>query len=102
MESGQVPRMNRSRLRRLVRNFKENGLKMMLEHAANVREVISIVGAQWLGRIDFDSFQVTKTSFVRRDFRHVESDIVCTARLLGPDGRRLRKRVTIYTSRGRK
>ena len=69
---------------------------MMLEHAANVREVIAIVGAHWLSRIDFDSFQVTKTSFVRRDFRHVESDIVCTARLLGPDGKKLRKQITIY------
>jgi len=91
-----MPKMTRQRIIKLVRNFKKNGNKMMLENAANVRDTIAIAGASWVGRIDFDTFSVSKTSFVRRDFRHVESDVVCTARLRGPDGQPLKKNVTIY------
>ena len=73
-----------TRVRELVRQFKENGTKMLLEHPANVRDLLSLVHAPWLDEIDFRRMQQIKTTFIRRDYRHLESDIVLTAPLAGP------------------
>ncbi len=89
-----VPKFRRARIRQLVRQFKENGLKMMLEHPANVRDLLNLVDTPWLGEIDFSRLQQIKTTFIRRDYRHLESDIVLTAPL-GPPGRS-RKKLLIY------
>lgn len=72
------------RIRELVRQFPENGMKMLLEHPANVRDLLSIVRTPWLGEIDFGRLEQIKTTFIRRDYRHLESDIVLTAPLVGP------------------
>jgi hypothetical protein len=73
-----------TRTRELVRQFKENGTKMLLEHPANVRDLLRLVQAPWLDEIDFGHMQQIKTTFIRRDYRHLESDIVLTAPLGGP------------------
>ena len=57
---------------------------MLLEHPANVRDLLSLVHAPWLDEIDFRRMQQIKTTFIRRDYRHLESDIVLTAPLAGP------------------
>ena len=74
----------RLRIRELVRQFKENGTKLLLEHPANVRDLLSLVHTPWLDEIDFRHTQQIKTTFIRRDYRHLESDIVLTAPLAGP------------------
>jgi hypothetical protein len=38
-----MARLQRGRIRELVRQFKENGMKMMLEHPANVRDLLSLL-----------------------------------------------------------
>jgi hypothetical protein len=76
-----VIRINRRRIRELVRQFKENGMKMMLEHPANVRDLLGLLHLPWLDQIDFARLEQIKTTFIRRDYRHLESDIVLTAPL---------------------
>ena len=69
-------------------------MKMLLEHPANVRDLLSLLHAPWLNEIDFGQLEQIKTTFIRRDYRHLESDIVLTAPLVGPD--RLQKKLLIY------
>jgi hypothetical protein len=40
-----------SRIRELVRQFKENGMKMMLEHRGNVRDLLSLLHTPWFDEI---------------------------------------------------
>jgi hypothetical protein len=93
---GTTRRHSRKRLEQLVRQFKENGIKMMLEHPANLRESLRMLPGRWSERIDFDRMELVKTTFVRRDYRHVESDLVLMAPLLDSRGRRTRKKLMIY------
>ena len=86
----------RTRLRELVRHFKENGIKLLLEHPLNVRELLLLLSVRWVKQIDFATLQLVKTTFIRRDFRHVESDIVLSAQLR-PAGRKgSPRRLLIY------
>ena len=55
------------RIRELVRQFRENGMKMLLEHPANVRDLLSLLHAPWLDEIDFARMEQIKTTFIRRD-----------------------------------
>ena len=89
-----MPKFRRSRIRQLVRQFKENGMKMMLEHPANVRDLLSLLHVPWLDDIDFGRLEQIKTTFIRRDYRHLASDIVLTAPLTSTG--RSRKRLLIY------
>ncbi len=77
-------------IRELVRNFKENGMKMLLEHPANVRDVLRLADVRWFDQIGFDQLEQIKTTFIRRNYRHLQSDIVLTAPLSG-EGRAVRK-----------
>ena len=79
-----------------MRHFKENGIKLLLEHPGNVRELLNITGSPLARFIDFDGLKLVKTHFVRRDYSHIESDIVLSAPLLSKDGRPLKKNVLIY------
>ena len=69
-------------------------MKMMLEHPANVRDLLRLLHAPWLDEMDFSHLEQIKTTFIRRDYRHLESDIVLTAPLAGPG--RTRKTMLIY------
>jgi hypothetical protein len=89
-----MARTRKTRIRELVRNFKENGMKMLLEHPANVRDVLRLADIPWFDQIGFDQLEHIKTTFIRRNYRHLQSDIVLTAPLAGPD--RLRKKLLIY------
>jgi hypothetical protein len=84
----------RSRIRELVRQFKENGMKAMLEHRANVRDLLSLLHPPWFDEIDFGRIEHIKTTFVRRNYRHLASDVVLTAPLGGTG--RTRKTLLIY------
>jgi hypothetical protein len=78
-----MPKASRARIRELVQNFKENGMKMLLEHPANVRDMLGLLHISWLDEIDFSRLEVVKTTFIRRDYRHLASDLVYTAPLVG-------------------
>lgn len=84
-----------TRIRELVRQFKENGMKMLLEDPPNVRDLLRVVRAPWLDDIDFRHMEQIKTTFIRRDYRHLESDIVLAAPLAGPR-KSLGRKVLIY------
>jgi len=86
--------MDPNRIREFARNFPENGMKLLLEHPKNVRDLLMLVGRDIAERIDLDGLRYVKETFVRRDYRHVEGDVVHTAPLrTEPRGR---ERVCIY------
>jgi hypothetical protein len=60
-----MPKLRKSRIRELVRQFKENGMKIMLEHPANVRDLLSLADVPWFDEIDFSHIEQIKTTFVR-------------------------------------
>ena len=67
------------RLEEIVRQFPENGVKLLLERPANVRDLLRITGARIVEQIDFSALKPVKTHFVGRDYRHAESDVVLRA-----------------------
>lgn len=77
----------------LIRNFHENGMKLMLENPRNVQELLAIAGTSFGELIDFDRMRLVKRSFVKRDFRHIESDVVLTAPLHRVKGQRVRRAI---------
>jgi len=89
-----MSKLRRQRIRALVRQFKENGMKMMLEHPANVRDLLGLLHVPWLDEIDFGRLEQIKTTFIRRDYRHLESDIVFTAPFAGRG--QSRRKLLIY------
>jgi hypothetical protein len=82
------------RIRELVRQFKENGMKMMLEDPANVRDVLGLLDVAWRDDIDFSHLDQVKTTFIRRDYRQLASELVFTAPLIGRG--RSRRNLLIY------
>jgi hypothetical protein len=82
---------NLKRLRLLVRNFQENGLKLMLENPGNVHDVLKMLDVELLPRIDLTQMQVVPGRFVQRDYRHVESDLVLQAPVRSKAGGKSRK-----------
>lgn len=59
-----------------MRQFPENGLKLLLEGSANVHDLLALAQPDLVPLVDFDRLQLVRTSFVARDFRHVEADVV--------------------------
>jgi hypothetical protein len=84
--------MNRARLVQLARNFNENGMKLMLEHRYNVRDLLRLTQTDLAGRLNFRRLTREPTTYVQRDYRHVESDLLFQA----PYRRRSGQRVVIY------
>ena len=68
--------MSRARWKQIVRQFPENGLKLLLEGSANVHDLLALAQPDLVPLVDFDRLQLVRTSFVARDFRHVEADVV--------------------------
>ncbi len=68
--------MARARVVRMVRQFRENGLKVVLERAGNVRDLLALAGAPHLDRLDFARMKVERTTYVAADYRHLTSDLV--------------------------
>src|SRR5437762_270474 len=50
--------IGRRRLRSLVRHVHEDGLKLMLEHPGNVRDLLQVLQVKLLPRIDFSKMHV--------------------------------------------
>jgi len=69
-----------------VRQFPENGLKLLLQGPLHVRDALRIARYPQVNAIDYDRLEVDPTTYVQRDYRHLESDVV----LRGPLRRRKR------------
>src|SRR3954453_23717905 len=76
--------MARARRHEIIRQFSQNGLKLLLENAANVHEVLAIAKTPEGRLIDFDRLTQERTSFVSRDYRHIEADLVLRAPVRPP------------------
>jgi hypothetical protein len=59
-----------------VRHFSENGLKLLLQDAGNVRDLLRLRDPARAARIDFARLTIDPTSYVAADYRHLCSDIV--------------------------
>jgi hypothetical protein len=88
--------MSEERVRQIIRQFPENGLKQLLTTAGNVRDLLALAGAAMLPRMDFSALQVDPTTYVTAEYRHVSSDLVLTLPLL-PSGKGRRRKRLILT-----
>src|SRR5262245_25068927 len=82
--------MSRARIEEIVRHFPQNGMKLLLQNPANVRDLLTVAGGRWARLIDFNRIRLVPATFVQRDFRHVESDVVLLAPLRRAEGSRTR------------
>jgi hypothetical protein len=71
--------MKRSWQRQLVRRFPENGIKLLLENRRNVRDLFFLTDDEIVSLIDFPRLKPVRGTFVARDYRHIESDLLLTA-----------------------
>ena len=71
--------MSASILQNLVRNFPENGPKLLCENPANVRDLLAIVREPAVDAIDFAAMTVERTHFVKPDYAHVALDLLLKA-----------------------
>jgi hypothetical protein len=60
----------------LIRQFHENGLKLLLHDAANVRDLVMLRDPTRAARIDFARLTIDPTSYVAADYRHLCSNLV--------------------------
>jgi hypothetical protein len=68
--------MPRLQAEKIVRQFRENGLKLLLQRPANTRDLLLLAGAPHLDRLDFTRMTVDPTSYIASDYRHLASDLV--------------------------
>ena len=87
--------MSNARMREIVRHFPENGMKLMLENPLNARDLLLLSRARVVELIDCDHLSRVKTTFVKRDYRHVESDVVLLAPLRHKKEQRSRRAIPI-------
>jgi len=85
--------MKRSWQRELVRRFPENGIKLLLENRRNVSDLFYLTSEEVVSLIDFLHLKLVRGTFVGRDYRHIESDLVLTAPYR-PEG--ARRRLWLY------
>jgi hypothetical protein len=75
--------MAEPRIREIVRQLPENGLKLLLHDPANVRDLLRIAGSGLVDSLDFVRLAFDPTSYVASDYRHVETDLVLTVPFRG-------------------
>jgi predicted transposase YdaD len=80
--------MARSRVVEIIRHFRENGLKLLLEHPANARELLTLTATPLHDRMDFARMKVDPTSYIAADYRHLASDLVLHVPFRVAGGRR--------------
>ncbi len=84
------------RIREIIRRFKENGMKLLLENPGNAQDFLAILETDVVQWIDFPRMQVLRTTFVKRDWRHVEADVVLRAPLISPKGKGTRRKLLVH------
>ncbi len=87
--AGRTGKIRGARADTLARNFHENGMKILLEHPGNVRDLLALTGEDLVHQIDLDRMHLLSETFVVRDYRHRASDVVLVAPFRGvPSSRR--------------
>jgi predicted transposase YdaD len=79
----------------IVRHFRENGLKLLLQHPAHIRDLLTLAGYDHVEAIEFGRLGVDPTTYVAADYRHVSADLVLTVPFRGRQGSR-RRTITLY------
>jgi len=88
--SGNSGKIRSTRTDTLTRNFPENGMKVLLEHPGNVRDLLALTGGEIVQHIDLDRMHLVSGTFIASDYRHRASDVVLMAPYRGaPSTRRL-------------
>ena len=88
--------MTESRILQIVRQFPENGMKLLLENPHNVEDLLRLAGLSLVDRIDFEQLKSLGTTFIQRDFQHVESDVLLVAPLLRKGKRKASSSILVY------
>jgi len=88
--------MKRARWKQIIRHFPENGMKLLLEDACNVCELLALAPSDLPRLVDFGRLALVRTTFVARDFRHVEADVVLTAPLRARGGQHTSTVIWVY------
>jgi hypothetical protein len=78
--------MTSPRVEQIVRHFRENGLKLLLEVPANVRELVAV--PPLVDRLAFSQLRVDPTTYIAADYRHLASDLVLRVPFRTPGARR--------------
>jgi len=60
----------------VVRNFHENGLKLLLHDAGYDRDLLTLRDPDRAARIDFNRLKIEETTYVTADYRNICSDLV--------------------------
>jgi hypothetical protein len=68
--------MRPHRIEDFARQFPDNGMKLLLQGPLNVRDALRIARYPNVNAIDYEHLKVDPTTYVQRDYRHVESDVV--------------------------
>src|SRR5262245_38370115 len=64
-------------------------MKLLLQEPANVHDLLRLTGSDLVDQIDFCHLTPDPTTFVQRDYHHLESDVVLRAPLKTGKGRSL-------------
>jgi hypothetical protein len=88
--------MTHPRVLEIIRHFRENGLKLLLQNPGNARDLLSLAGTKLLDHIDFAQMTVDPTSYVASDYRHLASDLVLRAPFRSRTGRRAAQTIVLY------
>ncbi len=77
--------------RKSIRSFFANAFKLLLHNADNVRDLLVLARPTVVELIDFRGLEVIGSTFVQRDYRNLESDVVLKVplRLKGRKGRQI-------------
>ena len=86
--SGRTGKIRSARADALARNFQENGMKLLLEHPGNVRDLLALTGEDLVRPIDLDRMRLLSGTFITREFRHRASDVVLVAPFRGASASR--------------
>jgi hypothetical protein len=68
--------MTAPRIEEIIRHFRENGLKLVLQRPGNTRELLGLTGTPHLAGMDFERMAVDPTTYIAADYRHLVSDLV--------------------------
>jgi hypothetical protein len=87
-----MPRFNPTEF---VRQFRENGIKMLFHDPGNLRDLLNLRDPIRSARLDFERMTVDPTTYVAADYRHLASDLVLKLPYRTSLGNR-RRTLTVY------
>jgi predicted transposase/invertase (TIGR01784 family) len=70
-----------------VREFPDRGTKWLLESPENARELVRIVAAELVEKLDFSRIQRIPTTFIPDNLRKQEADVLFLLPFIGDPGR---------------